>query len=263
MKSIFFCLIAFTFLLLGYFLKKNNIIQNFHSYLKHSNTVYDEDIIHFKFNYTDKKFDDFTEDIRSFINSNSIRYQSNQKRYYDENDSKKVVDMMLNFHNNQINPPQLSCSSRASAMQEILKVLGVKSRLVNLFSENSGSHSFLEVLNPNTNQWILEDPDYNIAYKFINQDKKVSLADLVTSSNEDFHPCRGAQCSWSFADNLKNYTGAALFYNFDHSPVIFLNQKKFKVNTVLKWDKKKRNIIDYVNDIWGDNITEAVTIIIN
>ena len=51
-------------------------------------------------------------------------------------------------------------------MQEILKVLGIRSRLVNLFSENSGSHSFLEVLNPNTNQWILEDPDYNISYKF-------------------------------------------------------------------------------------------------
>ena len=263
MKLIFFCLVAFTLLLSGYYLKKNNIIQIFHSYFKGYNTVYDEDIIRLKFNYTDKKFDDFTEGIRSFINSNSIRYQSNQKRNYDENDSKKVVDMMLNFYNNKIDPPQLSCSSRASAMQEILKVLGIRSRLVNLFSENSGSHSFLEVLNPNTNQWILEDPDYNISYKFISQDKKVSLADLVTNSNEDFHPCRGAKCSWSFADNLKNYTGAALFYNFDHSPVIFLNQKKFKANTVLKWDKKKRNIIDYVNDIWGDNITKAVTIIIN
>ena len=52
-----------------------------------------------------KKFDDFTEGIRSFINSNSIRYQSNQKRNYDENDSKKVVDMMLNFYNNKIDPP--------------------------------------------------------------------------------------------------------------------------------------------------------------
>jgi hypothetical protein len=105
MKLIFFCLVAYTFLLSGYYLKKNNIIQIFHSYFKGYNTIYDEDIIRLKFNYTDKKFDDFTEGIRSFINSNSIRYQSNQKRNYDENDSKKVDDMMLNFYNNKIDPP--------------------------------------------------------------------------------------------------------------------------------------------------------------
>jgi len=45
MKLIFFCLVAYTFLLSGYYLKKNNIIQIFHSYFKGYNTIYDEDII--------------------------------------------------------------------------------------------------------------------------------------------------------------------------------------------------------------------------
>lgn len=171
--------------------------------------------------------------------------------------------MMLNYYNKEGPPPQLSCSARTLAMQRILDILDHESRIVNFFSEHAGSHTFLEVLNPQTNKWFLEDPDYNISYKFNNKSEKISLGDIIINPVDNYYPCRKEECGWFLAENLQIYTGAAFYFNFDHTPVILINQNKFSANTKLKWDKKKRNLVEYVNNIWGSNITEALSIVIN
>ena len=101
-----------------------------------------------------------------------------------------MIQMMIGEENKLPIKPQLSCSARATFMQEILNSLEIKSRIVNYFSENHGSHTFLEVLNEKSGKWILEDPDYNVSYRFNGKDKKISLADTIINSTDDFKPCK-------------------------------------------------------------------------
>ena len=111
-------------------------------------------------------------------------------------------------------------------MREILLSLCIQSRIVNYFSEFNGSHTFIEVFNKKIEEWILEDPDYNISYKLNGSDKKISLADTIIHSNNKFKLCREGVCNWELAYGLKVFTGAGLYFNFDYSPVILINQKK-------------------------------------
>ena len=94
-------------------------------------------------------------------------------------------------------------------------------------------------------------------------DKKISLADTIINSNNKFKPCREGVCNWEFANNLKVFTGAGLYFNFDHSPVILINQKKFNSKLSLKWDEHQRTILKYVNDTWGKNISKAILLVVN
>ncbi len=261
MRFFYFLILIILAFTTGYYSKKFNIPASFHSWLKNSNTKIDHTKVKHIFSKDYIDFDLLTEEVRLFVNTNSIR--RDKKDNFNENDSNKTLEMMINFYSKKGPPPALSCSARALVMQRILQILDYKSRIVNLFSENSGSHTLLEILNPKTKKWILEDPDYNISYKFLGKEEKISLADVIIHSVDKYIPCREKECQWSFADNLKVYSGAALYFNFDHSPIILINQKKIKANAVLKWDNKKRDIATYVNDIWGQNITNAVSIIFN
>ncbi len=262
-KSFLILFLSCTFFALGYYSKKFNFIGDLHSFIKASNSSYDKSEIQRIFKSEVLVFEELTEKVRNFVNSKSIRVSNNEIRNYNENDSKKMIQMMIGEENKLPIKPQLSCSARTLVMQEILNSLGIKSRIVNYFSENHGSHTFLEVLNEKSGKWILEDPDYNVSYRFNGKDKKISLADTIINSTDDFKPCRNDICSWEYAENLKVFTGAGLYFNFDHSPVILINSKKFNTQLSLKWDKKKRTVLKYVNDIWGENVTKAVMLVVN
>ena len=70
-----------------------------------------------------------------------------------------------------------NCSCSNCPFMELNTMEKLKNCLLDTQQENSGSNTFLEVLDSNTNQWILEDPDYYITYKFLIRDKKESLVD--------------------------------------------------------------------------------------
>ncbi len=262
-KKYLLILILGSFFTCGYYAKKYNILAKLHTYFSTSKSSYNLSTVQYLFDSDNLSFEELTENVRLFVNLNSKKVNNKVQRKYNENDTKKMIRMMLEDQPQNSVKPQLSCSARALVMQEILSALNIQSRIVNYFSELNGSHTFLEVFNKETYEWILEDPDYNISYKLNDIDKKISLADTIINSNNKFKPCRKGVCDWKFAENLKAFTGAGLYFNFDHSPVILINQEKFNSKLSLKWDKHQRTLLNYVNDIWGENITEAVLLEIN
>ncbi len=263
MKKYLLLLLFASFFICGYYTKKYNVLAQVHSYLAKSGSAYNLSSVQNLFDLQELNFEELTENVRLFVNSHSKKVTNEEDRKYNENDTKKMIKMMLENESQKSIKPQLSCSARALVMQEILLSLGVQSRIVNYFSEYNGSHTFLEVFNKKTDEWIIEDPDYNISYKLNGGDKKISLADTIINSNNEFKPCREGLCNWMLADNLKVFTGAGLYFNFDHSPVILINQKKFNSKLSLKWDKHQRTLLKYVNDIWGKNITKAILLVVN
>lgn len=261
MKKIYILVLVIVFTGIGYYAKKHNIPAYIHSWIKNSHDEVDTDFVKKFFKKNENNFDFFTEEIRQFVNQNSVSRRI--KDDFNENDTNKTLRMMIDYYKKKGPPPMLSCSARTLVMQSILNIMDYESRIVTFLSEDTGSHTFLEVLNPKTNKWFVEDPDYNISYKFNNKTEKISLGDIIINPVNNYNPCRKEKCGWFLAKGLKIYTGAAFYFNFDHTPVILINQHKFKANTKLKWDKKKRNLVEYVNEIWGTNISEALTIVIN
>lgn len=66
--------------------------------------------------------------------------------------------------------PGLTCGPRALLLERILRVWGFRVRLVSIFfvnysADEIGSHTYLEVLNPETERWEAVDPDNNLYYE--------------------------------------------------------------------------------------------------
>jgi hypothetical protein len=61
-------------------------------------------------------------------------------------------------------PVHMECSTRTNLMKSILQALGYDTRVVAIFNSktNLRSHSFLEVMNPETKRWETQDVDYDI-----------------------------------------------------------------------------------------------------
>ena len=183
-----------------------------HSYFATYKSSYNQSSVQNLFDIQKLSFEELTENVRLFVNSNSQKVFNEKERKYNENDSKKMIKMMLENQSRKSIKPQLSCSARALVMQEILLSLGIQSRIVNYFSEFNGSHTFIEVFNKEIEEWILEDPDYNISYKLNGSDKKISLADTIIHSNNKFKPCREGVCNWELANNLKSFHWCGIIF---------------------------------------------------
>ena len=63
----------------------------------------------------------------------------------------------------------MECSVRSNIMARLLEAMGYETRIVAIFNtksaRNLNSHSFLEVLNPETGQWETQDADYDIYWQ--------------------------------------------------------------------------------------------------
>jgi hypothetical protein len=83
-------------------------------------------------------------------------------------------------------------------MARILRALGYETRIIAIFNSrtNLKSHSFLEVLNPETGLWETQDPDYDIYWQSKNSAQRISLADTAEAIGE-IEPCGRERCGWN------------------------------------------------------------------
>jgi hypothetical protein len=83
-------------------------------------------------------------------------------------------------------------------MERILKALGYDTRIIAIFNSrtNLRSHSFLEVMNPESKRWETQDADYDIYWRSKSSGERISLADSAQSV-DDIEPCGQSDCGWS------------------------------------------------------------------
>jgi hypothetical protein len=79
----------------------------------------------------------------------------------------------------------------------VLRKLGYETRIVAIFDSHTNlkSHSFLEVLNPNTRQWETQDADFDLYWRRIGSGERTSLADAAEALDE-IQPCGRKDCGW-------------------------------------------------------------------
>ena len=81
--------------------------------------------------------------------------------------------------------PHLSCGPRAYAMKEVLDSLNIKSRIVDLFGLSSSEvskvspHTLIEVFEEDKQSWVLQDPDFNVAYTDKTSNNYLSVREIL------------------------------------------------------------------------------------
>src|SRR6266508_567079 len=84
----------------------------------------------------------------------------------------------------------MECSTRANLMGRVLRRMGYQTRTIAIFKSKGryASHTFLDVLNPETNAWETQDPDYDIYWTSLPAKARVSLAETADHLDR-LEPC--------------------------------------------------------------------------
>lgn len=145
--------------------------------------------------------------VRGFIWRNSTHNIDDEFRSHWGNTPLIVSKMIAYTQGERADPPHMECSSRSGLVQTILESLGYRVRSVDIYrhAANFPGHSFIEMMNPQTQRWEIIDTDYNLFW--IRADKvRAGIADIVAANTQDdVTPCRTSeQCGWDIDSPSRN-----------------------------------------------------------
>ena len=126
--------------------------------------------------------------VREFIYQNSQHGLDAESAKY-RLELPATLAMLWDYSQNHKNPPLLECSSRTVAMIYILDSLGIRSRMVNVFTSDYDkllSHTFLEAYNPDNEHWEIQDPDYDVYYVYKATSARVSTSQILLEPLDQF-----------------------------------------------------------------------------
>ena len=142
--------------------------------------------------------------LRSFISENSV-HKIDDDFYKIWRDETKVANAVLEHVRRPDQPlAHLECSTRSYLVGHLYEKLGYSVRTVVVFmpADKLPSHTFIEVLNPATKRWEIEDTDYNIYWRRNMNSNAQGAPDTAPRANivdilkapESSEPCNGDVC---------------------------------------------------------------------
>lgn len=224
-------------------------------------------IEHFKKNFKAKSTDQI-DAVRKWINTNSSHNEriamDSSTAYYNPD---QAVNRCFEYSITGENAPNLSCGPRAFGMRKILVLLGYETRTVNVFlpnysPEKLSSHTFLEVLNPETGSFEIHDPDHNIVYISSNSGRRLNMLNICTMDTSEFRPFRNDEISgWDeTGEYLQKQPDAYRIFRYQFfgfknqkdlvfADMRFVDESKHYTNTgsktLLEYISPKRQIVKY------------------
>lgn len=141
----------------------------------------------------DASFHEKADGVRQFLSKNSIHQIDDE--FYRYWHSMPALMAMIGQHaeNPQSYKPHMECASRSMTMFWMLRALGIRTRAVVIYRADdiNRSHTFLEVYNPETQKWEIQDPDQNAYWIFTESGERAGVEDLLTYPvDETFLPCQ-------------------------------------------------------------------------
>lgn len=162
------------------------------------------------------------------------KYTQHSDQFSHCDDMSCVSDMAnaISAHiKNNEQEPKMLCSHRTLMQRIILEHYGLETRGVNLVNKENQGHVFLEV--KNGNKWEVSDPDYNIYYKKLDTNERMSLKQIIKKDFKNFVPCSEKGCSWKIAHGKDAPTPVILKKNgyygvgYIQSQELYVNDQKF------------------------------------
>lgn len=157
-------------------------------------------------------FRDKVAQLQTFINDNS-QHRQDDEFYATWRDQTFLAQRLVDGVNDQRqNRVHLECSTRTALMILALEEMGLTTRRIDIYDAQAlRSHTFLDVLNPQTGAFETHDPDFDITWRDRATLKPVSIAETAADL-EQVEPCGRTACGWNVvsrekfkAEKLKEY----------------------------------------------------------
>jgi len=151
-------------------------------------------------------FHDQIDRVRYYV-FDTTDHNMNEEFYAIWRDQNRVAQEVINFSkgDRQTQVP-LECSTRTGLMDAMIRALGYRTRVINVYEvkKDLPGHVFVEILNPDTGKWEAYDPDYDISWRN-KTGARVSFAQ-AWEDPENHHPCgRNGVCGWDYkSDENRN-----------------------------------------------------------
>lgn len=178
---------------------------------------------------------DIIRNTMEFVHNNSVHPESGEPEDY-AFDMGDLVEHLLLAREGRGRKPRLSCGPRSYAMKEILLHGGIRSRLIQLFSDDFDTvkpHRMLEVLNPETDTWEVWDPDFRVTYVDQETGRRLDIVTIIFGRTVTLVPLDGDLKDWdrTHTRHLRDhYFEAVLFEGINQGMsyrVLMINGNKF------------------------------------
>jgi hypothetical protein len=179
--------------------------------------------------------------VRHFINVNSARdYQEPGLP-----NRSLALARMLAYSQGQGDIPHLLCDGEATAMLTLLQELGIESRFIALYGDGGNiivEHTVLEVFNPDTQRWEVQDPYQDVYYLDINTQKRASMEHMVFGSLDSTKACDDQGCGKKQIMDMVVYFAA---FRYGQSDTFWVNPDRFDVSKRFL-ENKNANLAEYL-----------------
>ncbi|MBN1310929.1 MAG: transglutaminase domain-containing protein [Anaerolineae bacterium] len=162
-------------------------------------------------------------------------------------DRRDALDAMLRYSQGNDEIPHLLCDGRATAMLTLLQELGIESRLVFLYRDNGDSiqeHTILEVFNPDTQRWEVQDPYRDVYYLDVESQERSSVERLVFGALDNIVVCDEAACRQDQEDS--DAMGYFAVFRYGWSNTFLVNPDRFSVSKRFP-DHDDANLPEYLS----------------
>lgn len=135
--------------------------------------------------------------LRTFINRHS-QHKMDDEFYAIWRDRRAMVRALHDtVFGARSDPVHAECAMRTMFVQMILDHWGYKHRTVWVYapSQDFNSHTFLDILNPDTGRWESHDPAYDVVWRDAATGAPVSIAE-AGGDLEAITPCDAAGCGY-------------------------------------------------------------------
>ena len=181
--------------------------------------------------------------IRDWVYRNSIHKIDAEHDQY-AGDTPRILFMLWRSYQTSKNYSHLSCGPRAHVMKAILDDLQIPNRIIMIFADNYfeiNSHTFLEVFDRDTQNWEVQDPDFDISYIDIHNRKRLPGAGLIWGDLNSIIPISPGKKGWEqnhVARLKRDYFGAMMFINVweGEKSVILINLDRFSADKFFQKD---------------------------
>jgi hypothetical protein len=200
--------------------------------------------------------------VRSFVFHNSVHKVDEEFEQY-KSDIHYLLERMIQTAEKENPPPHSACGPRTIAMRIILAHAGIQSRIVEVYSDNYDqlvSHVFLEVFNPDSQRWEVQDPDLNIYYVHKETGERLSVMELCFGDLEQAVPVSDETRGWeeSGVQNLKDDYFETIIYHpqggkappiISGTPLILVNTQRFNLDKRFP-DNGSQNLIEFLTSVY-------------
>ncbi len=162
----------------------------------------------------DASFAGVTNAVRAFVNDHS-RHKIDAEFYADWPHPYVMAEKVVAHAKGlRAERPHFECSTRTRLMRAVLERLGIETRRIDIYDAGTlRSHTFLEAFDSQSRRWETQDPDYDISWRDVRTQARVSIA-AATGDLDAVEPCGRTACGWS-VESREGIKAGALRGYFD------------------------------------------------